>query len=216
MNQKEFGLTFLGVDREKFKRIFSFVDFGNVNYWYERDERDSSNTLLPVNDKLIVDIEKLSDFLKIFSDHSRFYFGLDPQNSKSIFITNKARRCFDRALTKPIQHIKHYLVEDELLKDHHNVNEDAGGKYIHIPKCNFDVEICIDAVRMLNKFDTVCLLSGDADFSYLLDFLKRQKKKIILISSGYVSRQLKDKADLNINSQQIKSHITRVKQKPRL
>ena len=33
MNLDEFRLKTLGIDKEKFGRIFTFVDFGNVNYW---------------------------------------------------------------------------------------------------------------------------------------------------------------------------------------
>jgi uncharacterized LabA/DUF88 family protein len=68
----------------------------------------------------------------------------------------------------------------------------------------------------MDRFDTYCLFSSDADFAYLLDFLKRKRKKIILFSAGYVTKQLKEKADLNINAQVIKKEITFIKQKPRL
>ncbi|MBU3999984.1 NYN domain-containing protein, partial [Patescibacteria group bacterium] len=68
----------------------------------------------------------------------------------------------------------------------------------------------------LEKYDTFCLLSSDADFAALAEFLKRRGKKFILISAGYVSHWLKDKADLNINAQRIKREIAVIKQKPRL
>lgn len=196
--------------------MYTFVDFGNVNYWYEHDERDAQGNILKQEQKLVVDVEKLSKFLTLFSEHNRFYFGLDPKNPKSIRIVAKARQYFHKTVTKPIQKIRHYLDAAELQTNTRLVNQDLKGKYVYIPKCNFDVEVCVDAVRYLNFFDTFCLFSGDADFAYLAEFLKRKKKKVILFSSGYVSHWLKDKADLNINSQQIKAEITFIKQKPRL
>lgn len=216
MDLHEFKLKSLGVDIEKFGRIYSFIDFGNVNYWYERDERDADGNILPYSYKLAVDIKKLSEFLRIFSKHNRFYFGIDSKNKRSIKIISKARQYFDKTITKPIQKIKHYLDESELRITTRQINQDLQGNYIYLPKCNFDVEICIDAVRFLESFDTFCLFSGDADFVYLLEFLKRNNKNNILFSSGHVSYRLKRKADLFINAQTIKKDITFIKQKPRL
>lgn len=38
-------------NKNKFGRIFTFVDFGNVNYWYEHDERDGDNKELATGEK---------------------------------------------------------------------------------------------------------------------------------------------------------------------
>ena len=217
MYLSELKLQNLGIDKEKFGKIHTFVDFGNVDYWYEHDTRDFDENTLPAGQKLIVDLEKLSNFLKLFSEHKRFYFGLDTQNKKSFHLNIKARLLFDKSSTKPIQKIKHYLKDDiEIKNNTRSLCEDLRGQYIYIPKCNFDVEICVDAIRLLEKYDTFCLLSSDADFSALVEFLKRRGKKFILISAGYVSHWLKDKADLNINAQKIKKDIVAIKQKPRL
>jgi len=216
MDIDEFKLHNLGMDKNKFGRIYSFVDFGNVNYWYERDERDENGEVLREGEKLVVDIEKLCDFTKLFSDHARFYFGMDTKNKKSIYIIKKARACFDQTVTKPIQRIKHYLTGKDLSDNTRTVGQDNDGKYVYIPKCNFDVEIVVDTFRLIDRFDTFCLYSGDSDFAYLLEFLRRKKKQIILFSAGYVSCDLREKAGLNINAQNIKKYITFIKQKPRL
>jgi len=216
MNLEELKLQNLEIDKQKFGRIFSFVDFGNVNYWYERDELDMNSEKLPEGKKLVVDIEKLAEFLSLFSEHRRFYFGLDSQQKKSLHIINKARKCFDKTVTKPIQKIKHYLDVSERPVTTRLISKDADGHYIIIPKCNFDVEICVDAIRHLDKYDTFCLLSSDADFVYLVEFLRRKKKRVVLFSSGYVSYWLKRRVDLNINSQMIKAFIAFIKHKPRL
>jgi uncharacterized LabA/DUF88 family protein len=215
MNLSQFKIVNLGIDKSKFGKIYSFVDFGNVNYWYEKDERDGDDNTLEKDQKLIVDIVALDKFLRLFSDHTRFYFGIDESNERSLHLIKKARDNFNKTVTKPIQRIKHYLLDNEARGNTRQINHDVNGGYVFIPKCNFDIEITVDAFRYINEFDTFCLLSGDSDFVYLLDFLKRQNKKIILLSAGYVTYQLKQKADLNINAQQIKKDITGIKQKPR-
>ena len=216
MNLRELKLENLEIDKNRFGKIYTFIDFGNVNYWYERDERDGDDNILPQDKKLVVDIEKLASFINLFSEHKRFYFGLDLKNQKSIKIISKARQCFDKAVTKPIQRIRHYLDSLEEKITTRSINQDNQGKYIYIPKCNFDTEICIDAVRFLNEYDTFCLFSSDADFTYLLDFLRRRKKKVILFSAGHITHQLKERADLNINAQKVKKDIVFIKTKPRL
>lgn len=62
------------------------------------------------------------------------------------------------------------------------------------------------------KFDTFCLFSGDSDFTYLAQYLKRKGKKIIVIASGQVFHTLKDLADLYINAQTIKRDIASIKE----
>jgi len=45
---------------------FVFGDFGNVDYWYEKDCRDSDGNELDSNSKLNMDIKKLFYFCNIF------------------------------------------------------------------------------------------------------------------------------------------------------
>jgi len=214
MDLKEFKLKNLGIEPKIYKNIYTFVDFGNVNYWFEYDEKDYDDNKLSEDTKLAVDVKKLADFIDLFSIHKRFYFGIDDQRTQSLTIIAKARKYF-KTIAKPIQRIKHYLKKEEIKTNTREINKDSKGKYILIPKCNFDVEICIDAFRLLDKYDTFCLFSSDADFAYLVEFLHHQNKRVILFSSGYVSRWLKEKVDLNINCQKIKQVITFIKRKSR-
>jgi uncharacterized LabA/DUF88 family protein len=69
-------------------------------------------------------------------------------------------------------------------------------------------------MRLLDTYDTFCLLSSDADFVRLLHFLKGRDKKTILIKGGRILHTLKDSANLVINAQDIKKYITIKKQKP--
>jgi len=213
MDQQEFTLKSLEIDKEKYGRIFSFVDFGNVNYWYEKDERDWEGKLLSKEQKLMVDIEKLASFLNLFSEQKRFYYGWHNRIKRSWHIIIWAQKNGFVKITKPIQFIKHYLDIKELgtIKSR-SIKEDVGGKFIEIPKSNFDVEISIDSIRLLDKYDTFCLLSGDSDFARLAEFLKKKGKNIIVIASGQIFHTLKDAANLYINAQRIKGFITITKE----
>jgi uncharacterized LabA/DUF88 family protein len=213
MNLEEFKLRTLGIDKEKFQRIFTFVDFGNVNYWYEKDRTDFDNNLLSQNQKLIVGIEKLSCFINLFSTQKRFYYGLDQRDKSTWHITYLADRYNFIVNKKPIQWIKHYLeVKDKNIKLNHKIRRDRDGIFIEIPKCNFDVEITIDAIRLVEHYDTFALFSGDSDFSMLLKFLRRKGKRIILFYAGRISYSLKNYADLLVNAQKIKSSICILKE----
>lgn len=215
MDLQEFKLKSLEIDKEKFGRIFSFVDFGNVNYWYEKDKRDWEENNLQPNQKLIIDIQKLAQFLNLFSEQKRFYYGWHKRISHSWHIIIWAEKNGFIKITKPIQFIKHYLNEVELNNIKGSfIKEDFVGKFIEIPKSNFDVEISVDSIRLLDKYDTFCLLSGDSDFARLTEFLKKKGKKIIIIAAGQVFHSLKDLADLYINAQKIKGSIAAIKETP--
>ncbi len=212
MTIEELKLKTLGIDKKKFDRIISFVDFGNVNYWYEKDERDWNDNLLNQNQKLIVDVEKFSKFIGLFSEERRFYYGWNPRNKSNWHIVVKAEKCGFIKITKPIQFIRHDVGDDGISRDGRIVKVDHVGKYIEIPKSNFDVEISVDAIRSVNKYDTFCLFSGDSDFAYLLRYLKRNGKKVIVVASGQIFHTLKEVADLYINAQAIKADIACIKE----
>lgn len=66
----------------------------------------------------------------------------------------------------------------------------------HLPelphrKANFDVEIAVDAVNIIDSFDTFILFSGDCDFEYLLKFLRGKNKNTIIFSrTGHIAKEL--------------------------
>jgi len=201
----------------EYGKIFSFIDFSNVNKWFENDDRNLDNELLAEKEMVSIYLEGLKSFADIFSEKVRFYYGEDPKNIRSLNFTHATRKIFGKfdVMTKDLQKIKHYI---ELIKQENfeYLSQDKEGKkYIEIRKCNFDVEISVDAIKMLKHYDTFCIFSGDADFVYLNNFLKKKGKKIILIKGGYITTKLRESADLVINAQDIKKHITRIeKQRP--
>lgn len=203
----------LEISKEEFPRILCFIDFGNVNYWFDEDVRDADNNILPEGKKLGIDLDKLKAFLSYFTDKQKFYYGFDPQNPLSISFIRAAQHVFGKQVfTKKIQKIKHYLNEEDQ-PGTRALHTDKNGAFVYIPKCNFDVEISVDAVRLLDTYDTFCLLSGDSDFISLIRFLRSHGKKTILIKSGYITKEMAKESDLTVNAQDIKKYITVIKDK---
>ena len=115
-------------------------------------------------------------------------------------------------MTKDLQVIKHYLSEADSVGQAEPIKRDTRcRKYLEIRECNFDVEMAVDAMRMINHYDTFCLYSGDADFVYLNNCLREQGKKVILIKGGHITASLRKSADLVIDARTIKRYITRIK-----
>lgn len=227
MNQLEFRKKFIKEQLEipkDYGRVFSFVDFANVNNWFKKDNQDWNNKLLADDEKISIDLKKLKSFADIFSERTMLYYGEDPKNSKSLVFTYVLRKIFGKrdVKTKDLQKIKHYLNPDEINSASQEtlkyITKDGNDeKYIEIRKSDFDVEISVDAIKMLKNYDTFCIFSGDSDFVYLNNFLRKKGKKVIIIKAGYILTKLKRSADLIINAQKIKSHIAQVitkKQKP--
>jgi uncharacterized LabA/DUF88 family protein len=49
-------------------------------------------------------------------------------------------------------------------------------------RTDWDVGITIDAIDLLNEYDTFVLMSGDGDFSQLLDYLRLRGKRTLVAS----------------------------------
>lgn len=213
--QREIITKKFGIDLSQLRPIFSFIDFGNVNYWFEKDRQNNDGSFLPNDKKIFIDVEKLYNFSNLFSMSSRFYYGVNVRNRKSIGFIDIARRFFGkyRVITKPIQKIRHYIEGDNLVKNASILNYDTQGPFVYINKCNFDVEICVDAIRLLEQYKTFCLFSADADFTRLCEYLKKHGKKVIIIKGGFAQSHLLNTADIKINAQEIKQYITQIKAK---
>jgi uncharacterized LabA/DUF88 family protein len=197
-------------------RILVIIDFGNVDYWFEEDTQDADNKAIPEDEKLTIDLQKLSRFTSLLSNHVRFYYGHDPQTDSLRFI--EAAKAFfgkKRVFTKPIQKVRHHLNTEEIPTNTRTTFVDADGIYIQLPKCNFDVEMTVDAIRLMDQYDTLALFSSDADFVSLARYLRKNGKKIILFKGGHITSDLRKETDKVINAQNIKRHIVQVrKRKP--
>ncbi len=206
--KKEYVLNELGMT-EDFGRMLAVIDFGNVTRWFSSDQQDSDNKALMESETLVVNLQGLKSFCDLFTQHARFYYGHDPQKQRSLAFLRATKHIFgkSRVFTKQIQKVRHYLKPEEFDKNTRATFQDSDGEYVRIPKCNFDVEITVDTIRLLSLYDTLVLFSGDADFLSLNRFLRKNGKKVILIKAGHITQDLRKETDKVINAQSIKRHI---------
>ncbi len=88
-----------------------------------------------------------------------------------------------------------------------------------IKKANFDVEISVDAINLADKYDTLVLFSGDSDFAYLLEDLKKRNKRVIVVSSrNHISKELIKCSNKYFELNKLRDKLQRVslKEKARL
>lgn len=63
-------------------------------------------------------------------------------------------------------------------------------------KGNMDVEITVDVIHHMKKYDTAILFSGDSDFLALINYLRKGNKKVYVFSSkNNISEELRTGAD---------------------
>jgi uncharacterized LabA/DUF88 family protein len=125
----------------------------------------------------------------------RFYSVHHGTDSQDKFFTFLKRHGYT-LVTKPLKIIKQADIE-------------AGD----IRKANFDVEIAVDAVEMQDRFDTFILFSGDSDFDYLLQFLKKRNKTTIVVSAKHhVAKELIETSDKYIGLKKLRLVIERKRQ----
>ena len=141
-----------------------------------------------------VDYQKLKKF---FEKHSKlvginFYTARFNTPEHGNFLTFLKKQDY-RLITKPIKIIKTLDL--------------ATGD---IRKANFDVEISVDAVSQVSTFDVFVLCSGDSDFVYLIEFLKKQNKKTVVISKrGHIAKELAQRAGIYKDIFKLRNEILR-------
>ena len=120
MNQDDFILKNLGIDTGSFGKIQTFVDYGNVDRWFDKDTSPFFGKLIEKDEKISISIEKLGKFIDSFSQKKYFYYGFYPDRPASLHIKVLADKTAKFvAITKPVQKIKHYLnINDKIDKNH--------------------------------------------------------------------------------------------------
>jgi uncharacterized LabA/DUF88 family protein len=88
------------------------------------------------------------------------------------------------------------------------VYDDTSGQYKH--KCNFDVELTVDALDGIDLYDVFVLFSGDGDFVKLIKYLKGKRKKTVVIApSERLSDNLEKAANQVIYLEDLEKEIKR-------
>jgi uncharacterized LabA/DUF88 family protein len=187
--------VYLQFDPTEYGRIFAIVDFGNVRYWAKSFWPEENKEFI----KRGVDISRLAELIDSIKPAKKFfYYGhykehpelphdheLNSKYRKSIYRIDLAAKCGFTKRTKEVKEINNF---------------DEEGKFIgKLNKCNFDVEITMDLLLKIEKYDTVFLWSGDSDFHFLLQHLQSKKKKIITVCvRNFVSTELEENSNLFI------------------
>lgn len=118
--------------------------------------------------------ERIAAWFDKHSAHTslNFYTAFDPEGTGQLeFITGLEQGGY-RIVKKPIK------VFDTLTKG------------------NMDIELAVDTLSLVDTYQVVVLMSGDGDFSYLVEHLKKLGKTTVVVSvGGFTSHELHASAD---------------------
>jgi len=75
-------------------------------------------------------------------------------------------------------------------------------------KGNMDVEMTIDAIHNIEKYNVAVLFSGDSDFLALVTYIRRKNKKVYIFSSkNNISQELRTGGDGYFDVLRIKENV---------
>lgn len=149
-------------------RIYIFIDASNVFFIKKR---------LHVE----IDYAKVFQFFRNFDRDAKVYFysAFQEDYQKQIDYLNELSQLGFVVRKKPLKFISSSKIKGKKTKD--------DGFF----KGNMDVELAIDAIRMMSQYDTFVLFSGDSDFFPLLKYLEEHGKKTVILSTkGFVAEEL--------------------------
>lgn len=172
MNQDEIR-KFLEIYELIKERTLVVVDFSNVEKWKNSLGWD-------------IGIQELAMLVKRFSYGNqmlrRFYYGSDyGPDEKATEMIPWSKGMIDRAkmnrfevVTKRVKYIK-------------NTGPD-------IKKCDLDVEMAVDLIRLKDEYDQVVVFSGDGDLTYAMEYLHTTfgKNFVVFAARNHVSKEVID------------------------
>lgn len=175
MNHEEIK-NFLESFNTKKTRTIVIVDYGNVEKW--------KNSL-----GWKVGIKQLADLIKNFSYGSqslrRFYYGADyGKSDKSGALSEWSRSVLERA------HMNRFEVAEKRVKYIHNQNN----KFGFDKKCDLDVEMAVDLIKLRDSYDDIIIFSGDGDLMCAIKYLSETygKKCFVFGARGHTGREIYD------------------------
>jgi len=149
------------------------------------------------------DYEKLREFIKENFNGSTikiFYYTAYPAEGTRDYSLD-GRHKFYTFLKKGLG----FIVRKKELKRISIITENGEGIE---EKGNMDVEITIDTLHNINKYDIAVLFSGDSDFLALISYLRRASKKVYIFSSkNNISEELRTGGDGYFDVLEIKEDI---------
>jgi uncharacterized LabA/DUF88 family protein len=155
-------------------RTMTIVDFSNVEKWKYSLGWE-------------IGIQELAKLVKHFSygnqELRRFYYGSDfGPEEKSTAMVPWSKAMIERAsmnrfevVTKRVKYIKNSSGTD-------------------IKKCDLDVEMAVDLIRLQESYDQAVVFSGDGDMTYAMQYLHDNfgKKFVVFAARNHVSKEVID------------------------
>jgi len=148
-----------------------FIDYRNYHYYLEKHAWE-------------IDWERFKTFLDEMYDVVEVYY-YDGMPSKAAFFDlhrwasmkdfidmKEEKKSYFNSLRQ-----KGFKVRRKLIG---RIYDTRMRRYKH--KCNFDVELTIDAIDSLDNYEVCVLCSGDGDFIKLIRYLKGKRKRVIVIA----------------------------------
>lgn len=175
MDQQEIK-HFLESFTDKRNRTIVIIDYGNVEKW--------KNSL-----KWKVGIKELAGLIKNFSIGDvalrRFYYGADyGRDEKSSVLIEWSRSKLEMAKWNRLEAIS------KRVKYIHSADNVFGFE----KKCDLDVEMAVDLIKLREKYDYIILFSGDGDLMCAIKYLKDEygKKCIVFGARDHIGREIFD------------------------
>lgn len=145
--------------------VYAFVDASNL--WEAQKTKG-----------YFFDLAKLQAYLKTryhATEIKVYYYTAYPAEGTRDYSTDSKHK-FYTYLKKGLGFVvrKKPLKQLKSMTDHGEVIEEKG---------NMDVEMAIDAVNLIEKYDTAILFTGDSDFLALVNYIKNRGKKVHIFSS---------------------------------
>lgn len=162
----------------KERSVYVFIDASNL--WQAQKAKGQ-----------MFDYGKLKDYIKNKFHGSKikvFYYTAYPADGTRVYSMDGKHKFF--TFLKKGLHFE--VIKKELKRIH---IESENGDAIK-EKGNMDVEITIDALHHIGKYDVAVLFSGDADFLALVSYLRNNGKQVYIFSSkNNVSQELRTGGD---------------------
>lgn len=168
--------TFLQSFEDKKSRTIVIVDFSNVDKW--------KNSL-----GWKVGIQELARLVKNFTFGNkslrRFYYGSDHGRSEK----NTQMVPWSKAILERAKYNHFEVVTKRVKYIHNNANKHGFDK-----KCDMDVEMAVDLIRLRDEYDNIIVFSGDGDLVYVLRYLKDVfgKTSYVFGARNHIGREVID------------------------
>jgi len=181
-------------------RASVFIDYRNCHYYLEKNGWE-------------IDWEKFKTLLEEMYDVVEIYY-YDGVPSKAVFFDlNLGNSLEDFGEMKKTKRVYFsslqslgFTVRKKLVS---RVYDTKKRRYKH--KCNFDVELAIDAIDTLDRYEVCVLCSGDGDFTKLIKYLKGKHKKVVIMAGkDRLSRGSRNAANQVIHLREVKFDIMKV------